>query len=230
MNNSLDIARDSKGIAAITVIIIIALLSAGLAGGGVWYWQNQQLKKQKQDSDKQIQDLQKQVDDLRKEEETSKEETSMDTDSSETSDETINWKTYTNSKYKFSIKYPDNYFIFQETNTSDKFILELVHNKYKNFEGEFPYMTVTVHPKKTSDLEVWIKNNTDEFTALSNLKKATIAGIAGYSFQAEGLFTSYNYALANGSNTYAYVFSNNDSSENGKKDFNLMINSFKFIN
>lgn len=95
---------NNRGIAPIVIVIIVAILAVAGTGGGVWYWQNQQVQKQKQDSDKKIQELEKQAEGLKKELTTVKSE-------SETSDETANWKTYTNDKYGFSFKYPSSLFL-----------------------------------------------------------------------------------------------------------------------
>lgn len=38
---------NKKGLAPIAIIIIVAVLSAGAAGGGIWYYQDQQVQKQK---------------------------------------------------------------------------------------------------------------------------------------------------------------------------------------
>ena len=66
LNNSLDLARDKKGITLIVIILITAVVSLAVAGGGVWYWQDQQAQKQKEESDKKVAELQKQVDDSKK--------------------------------------------------------------------------------------------------------------------------------------------------------------------
>lgn len=93
--------KDGRGFSTIVVILITAFLSLTVAGGGVWYWQNQEAQKQKTDSDKKTQELQKQVEDLKKEIEEAK---SSDKDS-----ETVNWKTFSSTSYGYSIKYPSGW-------------------------------------------------------------------------------------------------------------------------
>lgn len=95
------------------VAVIIAVLAVAGTGGGVWYWQNQQIQKQKQDSDKKIQELEKQIEDLGKEDE------SESTEDSEDTDETANWKTYNNSKLGFSFKYPPDWKITDYMNNDN---------------------------------------------------------------------------------------------------------------
>lgn len=73
-NHSYHISQDKRGLAPIVIILITAVVSLGVAGGGVWYWQDQQAKKQKEDSDKKVAELQKQVDDSKKQIEDSEKE------------------------------------------------------------------------------------------------------------------------------------------------------------
>jgi hypothetical protein len=49
------------------LIILLGIILVGTTGFGVWYWQQNELKKQKTDSDKQISELKKQINDLKKE-------------------------------------------------------------------------------------------------------------------------------------------------------------------
>lgn len=64
-----EVYQNKKGIAVIAIILITAVVSLALAGGGVYYWQNQEFQKQKQGSEKQVQDLEKQLEELKKEKE-----------------------------------------------------------------------------------------------------------------------------------------------------------------
>ena len=98
---------NQKGLAPIVIILITAIVSLGVAGGGVWYYQDQQAKRQKEDSDKKVAELQKQVEDSKKQiEELQKSNESEKT--TESTDETANWKTYTATKFDFSVKYPSS--------------------------------------------------------------------------------------------------------------------------
>lgn len=81
-------------------VFLVIVLIAG-AAGGVYYWQQQQAKKQAAELQSQIDDLKAQVAAAEKK---AKE--------AESTDDTKDWKTYENSSWKFSIKYPSNYVIF----------------------------------------------------------------------------------------------------------------------
>lgn len=99
--------KDKRGLAPIVIILITAVVSLAVAGGGVWYWQDQQAKKQKEDSNKRIAELQKQVDDSKKEVEELKNpsnSTASTLNDSSTQTKTFNW---TNAG--FSFKYPSDW-------------------------------------------------------------------------------------------------------------------------
>lgn len=89
--------KNNRGIAPIAIMVIIGIVAAGVAGGGAWYFGDQQAKKQKADSDKKIEELEKKIDELEK----------ASKDSEESSDSEISgWKTFSDEGYGFSIKYP----------------------------------------------------------------------------------------------------------------------------
>lgn len=94
------------------ITILIVLLTAGSVGGGTWYFMDQNVKKTKEANDKEIESLQKQIDDLKKE------STTSDGAATPTAtDETAGWKTYTSTKYGFSLKYPSSWTV-NDTNPS----------------------------------------------------------------------------------------------------------------
>lgn len=107
-DKSLDFTRDKRGISRIVIILITAIVFAGLAGAGVWWWQNQQFQKQKQDSDKKIQELQKQIEDLKKEDSKTQEDSESKESELKSLDNT--WNLYTNYKLGFSLKVPKKSF------------------------------------------------------------------------------------------------------------------------
>ncbi|MEX2028197.1 MAG: hypothetical protein WD988_01720 [Candidatus Curtissbacteria bacterium] len=86
----------NKGFAPI--IIIFALAIVGLVTGGAYYYGK--------NSSKHTQPFTQQV--------------TLNSSSSPAADETADWKTYTNAKYKFSIKYPEDFKISEYTNEEDQ--------------------------------------------------------------------------------------------------------------
>lgn len=87
--------------------IIIVIFIALLAGAGAYYYVDEQARLDKEDLNKQITDLNKQLSDL-------KASPSSSPSVSTTADPTANWKTYTNTKYGFSFKYPKDWVIEEE--------------------------------------------------------------------------------------------------------------------
>ncbi|MCX6812176.1 MAG: hypothetical protein NTW79_00945 [Candidatus Berkelbacteria bacterium] len=67
-------------------ILLSVILAAGISGAGIWYYMNHKLTTDKNNLQNQIDDLNKQLADLKS--------------------PTYGWKTYTNSAYGFSFKYP----------------------------------------------------------------------------------------------------------------------------
>lgn len=76
----------NKGIAPIAIILIIIGVLA--LGGGVWYWQQQELQKLQKQAEEFVQPTQQQ---------------------NNATDETADWKTYRNEKYGFEVEYPSSW-------------------------------------------------------------------------------------------------------------------------
>ncbi len=76
-------------------VFITAFVSTVIVGGITFYFMNQKLIADNKDKDAKIADLTKQVTDLK------------DID-------TTSWKTYTNSKYGYSFKYPNDFIVEQD--------------------------------------------------------------------------------------------------------------------
>ena len=85
--------------------IITGVVTATVIGGGGWYYMDRSATKEKNELQSQISDLQKQVKDLAAKESATPSSTITP---SATTDETASWKTYTNSTYGFTFKYPAN--------------------------------------------------------------------------------------------------------------------------
>jgi len=91
-----------KGVSSVTVVLI-TILVALVFGGGAYYYLNNKAEKEKKDLNSQITDLQKEIATLKAA------STAATTTPTATADETAGWKTYTNTTYGFSFKYPADY-------------------------------------------------------------------------------------------------------------------------
>lgn len=100
-NNNQNVQKESqsqdekkhKHLKPLLVILAVVLLLGG-TGFGIWYWQQNEIKNQKTESDKQISELQKQAT------ENSKTETKTD-------EKKTGWKTYVNNQDSFQLTFPD---------------------------------------------------------------------------------------------------------------------------
>ena len=75
---------NKKGIVPIVIILII--VGALIAAGGVWYWQSQKVKPVESQKVEPV-------------------------ENQKVKDETANWKTYRNEKYGFEVKYPEKWLL-----------------------------------------------------------------------------------------------------------------------
>lgn len=120
--------------------------------------------------------------------------------------------TYSNNTYKFSFKYPKG---FSYKDGSCTVSSECVH--YVNIMsdalskiegGPFQISSVSVYPKKGSDLKLWIEN-TAEIEYAGGLKAITNDYQNGFYFERTSLFDKPNivYVFSNKTNTQAFVIS-----------------------
>lgn len=98
-NNSLE----QKGTAAVWVAVVI--LVALISGGGVWWWQTNKAASEKTALQSQITSLQSQL----SQKTTPTTATTTPATTTTTKDETADWKTYSNTTYNYSIKYPSDW-------------------------------------------------------------------------------------------------------------------------
>ena len=109
--------KNGKGtVVAIVVVIVLAIAALG----GLWYYMNNKAKNDKKASDAQIQQLQKQLDELKK---------------SSAASETADWLTYNDTYDGLSFKYPKDWKLTTEDNSSEF--------KGSNYKGPFINATIT---------------------------------------------------------------------------------------
>ena len=146
-----------------------------------------------------------------------------------TIDETANWKTYKNTKYNYSLKYPDNF--FTTNSPEDKIVVFYISSKEDNHKYERPQIYVQIHEKTTlTDIaNTWAegKKAVQEIYEESkitpaedgpldlDLQEKTVNGQSAYYFEklTEDYMGITTYLEKNG-NTYAVsllsIYENND--------------------
>jgi hypothetical protein len=125
------------------VAIIVAIVAATLFGGGTYAYVNNNAAKEKKELNNRITELQEQVSDLQ----TTSTDTSSTTDTSTsatsttaTADETADWKTYTNTKYGFTLTLTDKWegYKIKEAdiaNQVDTYCVNVPTTDTKNYPG-----------------------------------------------------------------------------------------------
>lgn len=201
------------------------ILTAGVVGGTTWYLMDEQAKKDIDGYDSKIVEIEKELGDLKKvsEDRATESDTSnpgvIDEDDSQAS-------TYSNSKYGFTIKYPETYkaeerYQSEDIDLSVLFIPSALNNP--SMGVGIPMNSITVYPKKGSTLELWAKA---EFSELQprNFKTVTINKVSGLYFINDGMGGPYHTYVFE-KNSRAYVIS---SPEDGAINHTQFVNGFSF--
>ena len=93
-------------------VFIAVIVTAGIVGGGGWWYMSKKATDEKSKLQVQIDDLNKQISELK----------AASLTSTSTTDETTDWKIYTNDKYGFSLTLNDkwkNYKVFNRKDIND---------------------------------------------------------------------------------------------------------------
>lgn len=144
---------------------------------------------------------------------------------SPTSDETANWKTYTNTQYGYSIKYPPT-IAFK----SDRFYLVGDDNRKDTADGFGPNLAIYFRGSDKTPQEIASQELPGSTQTLINVSNATGVKISG-------LEIDYYLVSANdGKNVLRIMFSSQDYSQTVPKDkidqmksiANQMLSTFKF--
>lgn len=109
---------NKSGVSAgmVTIIVIIVAI---IFGGGAYAYVNNKATKEKKDLNAQITQLQSQVAASETTATTTTTTPSSTTSATTTADVTASWKTYANTKYGFSFKYPDSWTSGAQSNNAN---------------------------------------------------------------------------------------------------------------
>lgn len=178
------------------MVIGIAVLVAIVFGGGAYAYVNNKAEKEKKDLSAQITELQSQV--------SSGTVATTTTPSSSTSatDETADWKLYSNSEFGFSVKYPSSYSAINASSYSDN---DGVHISSSASVTSGPH-TVSIEAHQVSDsLDSYIASRSKDQT-FSEATKTTLAGLAAYEGVDNGMTSTYGIITKKGLNIIEIVF------------------------
>lgn len=226
-----------------------------VAGGGTYYYMNQKLENEKSDLQSQINELNKQIEDLQATQTTAP----ADSDTDETAGETAGWKTYTNSTYGFSFKYPSekyeilsNTYAVQDTSKAGDFYLRMKGDVNADESIGF----TTIFPGRYNDSDAyaydlysfakmyWQSNKDQEGgdTIVADLANKTVNGKKIYYFTIAGSFnTPWGGSLLKKPSTAMFacktdgdVVSTTDPKivivYSNNSEFDQILSTFKFTN
>jgi hypothetical protein len=150
------------------LILITVILTAGLAGGGTYYYI-------KNKDNLEISKLQTQINQLKKNQATKPSQTK----------EAQTWKTYKNSRVFYQFEYPDN--LKNDLQESVKYptssgINKRIDDMVQFDSNSISYALVADKEKVDRTLENWMKDASENFanTNLANYQQITIDGQPGY--------------------------------------------------
>lgn len=141
-------------------------------------------------------------------------------------DETADWKTYRNEEYGFELKYPQDWFINSESLTQ----ISIVNNKYKDSEGEFPYINVLIYNNNENlTLRNWFYDNQSYFFGTSKLVEGKDYQLKDIKIQnSDAIEFSYSRIIKN---TLVNINSNIISigAINSGENYDKILSTFKFM-
>ncbi len=205
------------------MIIGIAVVVAIVFGGGVYTYVNNKAEKEKKDLNAQITELQSQVSNV--------------TTATTATDETADWKTYSDSEFKYSIKYPNDW-LSEDVSYAGETVYLLTSDRKKNFDaGErvrafdvsvTGYSDSSMLPNNQSkklSFENWIKQEADSFGFIQR-KSIVVDGVSGYQGVGSGDGESYLIFVQKGN--LIYQIETGDTTVPTTTE-QKVINSFKFL-
>jgi len=241
-------------------IVISVMATLAVAGGGTYYYMNQKATSEKDELQSQIDELSSQLEDLQAKATTAaSNESSTPAPNSPTTDETSDWKTYTNSTYGFSFKYPSekyeilsNTYAVQDTSKAGDFYLRMKGDVNADESIDF----TTIFPGRYNDSDAyaydlysfakmyWQANKEKEGgeTIVGDLANKTVNGKKIYYFTIAGSFnTPWGGSLLKKPSTAMFacktdgdVVSTTDPKivivYSNNSEFDQILSTFKFTN
>ena len=156
-------------------------------------------------------------------------------------DETVNWKTYTNPNFKFTVKYPPDWASFQIKNNTNIFIIGFGQIGAKDYKGD-PFSTINIVVKEDPNPKLIDLEKISETAGMEDLmgsfkvdkyvnwSDTTVDGIKAK--RAHHLYcqsgSCHNVLFIKDSKIYGITI--NQGEEDLLKIFDEMTSTFKFLN
>jgi type II secretory pathway pseudopilin PulG len=240
-------ASDLKNIWRIIIAIVVTAI---IVGGGVYVWQKSILKSSEQSLRQQITSLENQINQLKQNSSQSildgqpkKKTNDIVEDEKTAPNKTDDWSNYTNSKYSYSIKYPNSWFNLPNYGAPDTDKYFSNKNVGAPLEMGSDGIWITIRISDNNDnlsLSEWAsKNPGNPQSEISNVRNVSINGVPAIQqvedfTKAEGTEGGYSLAtyLMKGNTVYSIknlAFNSTTSSEY-EEEYNLMAESFVITN
>jgi hypothetical protein len=203
-----------KGVAPILVLLIIAVLG----GLGFWGYKTEIIRISLPQ----------------------KETASVSNSPSPTTDPTKDWKTYTDTTYNFSFKYPNSGSVKTNSKRDDLLLggasFHLNYND-SEFRPQVSEVYVNVFDNNNLDLDTWLEQNSTgkpfgsddkkEYSGYVNLGKGQLSGKSGVKFRDDVMgFTAHNIAVK--WNNYIYVVGYVEVADDLSTEYSQILSTFKF--
>jgi hypothetical protein len=220
-------------------VFIAVLLTAAIAGGGVWYYQNQKAEKDKKALNDQITTLQNK---------TAQSTVTDDNPAGPTTDQVaVTWKTYKNGLYGFNLQYPSTWTLTEKANTGDeKSVVSLASPEttatYKAANGKegvnpddfsvYYYQTVADETENKTNsygatsIDTLISTN----TAIKKIGAVTFGGLPATDVYWGGLTKNYAILAMNQDHFFKIFLNNVSDKANLSDNLKKIIASFQFTN
>ena len=209
------------------LMIVVAVLIAGVSGGGVYLWQSSNLKNTEQSLQQQITALKNKI---------VSQQNIAEPNNNTVVDETAGWKTYTQAEYGYSFKYPVN-----ATVNDNVSVITIDTDVQSGIYSIHEIQSVGKNVAGGKSLEDWANDDISYFAYYQKAKESdisitdtTVGGKPAKKIVAKNI-SSYG-------NTHVIVIYNNNkgndvmltifgdtSSPSNETNFNAFLNSFEFI-
>lgn len=222
---------------ALSKVILTVIISAGVVGGGTYYFMNQKLVIEKKDKDAKIAELQTQVAVLQQ----TSTNSAVDSANPDTTSSLL--ETYKNSTYSYSVQYPKSWTLkneerFLSINSPDNQIIKEKIDAGMYGEGYSPTVSIEYFASVSDYVNYGSPQATSTKTlyeyiqgqAISGtLKEITLGGKKAYEYEAGGLAgTYYNITCEFNSHVYSItIVAEKKLLSDAEK---AIITSFQFVN